>query len=80
MDARVGRDLLRVGAVLERLGEDAAVEPVAPPAMPSRARIVGATSTLPTGVRTVVRFLKSAPQARNVLRTFHGLMLPWSLA
>jgi hypothetical protein len=29
------------------------------------------------GVRTVAPFLKSAPQARNVLRTVHGLMLPW---
>src|SRR5439155_1513211 len=49
-------------------------------AIPSRARMVGVTSTLPAGASITVRVLKSTPHARNVLRTFHGLMLPWSLA
>jgi hypothetical protein len=38
---------------------------------------VGVTSTLLTGVRTVTPRLKSTPQAKKVLRTVHGLMLPW---
>jgi hypothetical protein len=37
---------------------------------------VGTRSTLLAGVRTVTLRLKSGPQARNVLRTTHGLMLP----
>src|SRR5215510_6304184 len=79
VDSCVDRDLLGVGSVLEA---SARIRPSRwpPSAMPSRDRMVGVTSTLPTGVRTVVRFLKPAPHAMNVFRTFHGLMLPWSLA
>src|SRR5207245_6236838 len=47
--------------------------PISRSAMPRRARMVGVTSTLPAGTRTVAPRLKSTPQARHVLRTFHGL-------